>query len=124
MSDVDKKIKKRWNQTRAVGTYIKGKLADVGSACPHLIALSAERMLLTEVDIQALHIWSQMPCNDDKSPLPTASDMTNVRETPLTLFSYCPACGEPINWRAIKARLRTFEKQNSRKNKPRKEKQS
>jgi len=117
-------ILSQWRKQKHVGFFEHGNLFAMVGHCPHFIALSDTHMLLTEVDIQALHVWSQMPCNDDKAPLPTASDMTNVRKTPLTLFSYCPACGEPINWRAIKARLRTFEKRNSRKNKPRKEKQS
>jgi len=37
-------------------------------------------------------------------------DAVYKRTTPYVLFNFCPICGEPINWRSIRNRMKTYKK--------------
>lgn len=77
-----------------------------GKCEQHIIALDNDTcMLWTEDDVKQCHHTSR----DERVPW-TATSMLDARKTWLTLFSFCPQCGAAINWRAIKARMKTFEK--------------
>lgn len=77
--------------------------------CEHYIAAqNYEPLLVTEEDIKEM----QKTGNLGKYDCVTVLDK---RQTYMWLFEYCPKCGEPINRRAIRARMKTFLKKQLKK---------